>query len=110
MDDHQHRAGRQIGCGRGDQGHGVLTRLAGGFEHHHAFLGEQRRAQQLGELAGAHLAGPHPVHRDVVGPGLLTQRPQHRPHGSFDQQFLIAQNQVQTVDLFAHTDDRVTPT
>ncbi len=62
----QHRARRQVGGGDGDHRHGVLARLRGRLEHDDALVGEQRRAQQLGEFVGADLAGPHPVDRDVA--------------------------------------------
>ena len=64
-------ARRQVGGRGGDQRDRVLAGLGGGLQHHHPFVGEQRRAQQFGELAGADLTGAQPVHRDVVGAGLL---------------------------------------
>ena len=80
----------------------VLAGLGGGLQHHDAFVGEQRRAEQLGELAGADLAGPQPVHRYVVGAGLRARLPQDRGDRALDEQLFVTQHQVQARDLFAH--------
>ena len=40
----------QVGGGGRDQGDSILARLGRGLEHHDALVGEQRRAEQLGEL------------------------------------------------------------
>ena len=100
--DDQHGARRQVGGGGGDQRDRVLAGLGGGLQHHHALVGEQRRAQQLGQLAGADLTGAQPIHRDVVGAGLLARRAQDRGDRALDQQLFVTQHQVQPRDLLAH--------
>ena len=79
----------------GDQRHRVLARLGGRLEHHDAFVGEQRRAEQFGELVGADLAGAQPVHRDVLGARLLAGGAQHVGDGAVDEQLFITQDEVQ---------------
>ncbi len=64
---------------------GVLAGFGGGLEHDDTLVGEQRRAEQLGELTGADLTGAQPVHRDVVGAGRGAGIPQHRRDGALDQ-------------------------
>ena len=76
--DDQHGARRQVGGGGGDQRDGVLACLRGGFQHHHPLVGEQRRAQQFGQLAGADLTRAQAIDRNVVGAGLLARVAQHR--------------------------------
>ena len=93
--------GRSAAAAR-DQRDRVLAGLGGGFQHHHPLVREQRRAQQFGQLAGAHLTGAQPIHRDVVGAGLLARRAQDRAHRALDQQLFIAQYQVQPRNLLAH--------
>jgi hypothetical protein len=92
--DDEHGARRQIGGSGRDQGNGVLASLRGRFQHHHAFVGEQRRAQQFGELAGAHLPRAHAIDRDVVGAGLLASRPQDRGDRALDKQLFVPEHQV----------------
>ena len=38
--------------------------------------------------------GPHPIHRDVVGAGLLACLPKDGSNRTLDKQFLVAQHQV----------------
>ena len=71
-----------------------LPASAAGFQHHHAFVGEQRRAQQFGELAGADLPRAHAIDRDVVGAGLLASRPQDRGDRALDKQLFVPEHQM----------------
>lgn len=90
----QHGARRDVGGRRADEGHRILAGLAGGFQHHHTFIGEQRRAEQFGQFTGLDLAGPQPVNRDVGTADLGPHRRQHLRDGPFDQQFLVTEDQV----------------
>ena len=49
---HQHGARREVGSGRRDQRDGVLAGFIRILEHHHPFIGEQRRTEQFGEFTG----------------------------------------------------------
>ena len=108
---YQDRARRDVGGSRSDQRGGVLTRFRGGFQHDDPLVGEQRRAEQFGELVGADVAGPHAAYRHVLaaeeiawlGARPLARRPQHVGYRSLDQQFLVAQHQMQWRNLTHHT-------
>ena len=102
MHDHQLGARRDVRGGIGDQLGGFLACLTGGFQHDDALVGEQRRAQQFGQLVDTDLTGPHPVDRDVVGTGALPRRPQHLRDSALDQQLLFSQDEMQRRNLLAH--------
>ena len=59
--------------------------------------------EQLGQLAGADLAGTQPVHRHVVGARLLARLPKDSGDRALDEQLFVTQHQVQACDLFAHS-------
>ena len=67
-------------------------------EHAFAFLGEQRRTEQLGQLVVGHLTGPHPRHRHI---STDFRRLLHddRLNDTSGQKFVIPQQQVQ---VFTH--------
>ena len=67
MDDHQQCALGEVSRRPLDEGHRVLARLGGRFQDDDTLVGEQRRAEQLGDLADADLPGPQAVDRDIAG-------------------------------------------
>ena len=73
-----------------------LPASAAGLQHHHPLVGEQRRAQQLGELAGADLARAHAIDGHVVRcpPASRADR-STVADGALDEQFFVTQDEVQ---------------
>ncbi len=96
--DDEQGPGRQVRGRRLDEGDRLLACFGGRFQHHHPLVGEQRGAEQLGELGGADLTGAHAVHRDVVGARLLACGAQDIGHGALDQKFFVPKDQVQSGD------------
>ena len=95
MHDDQRGSRRQIRGHIRNEGHRILARFGRRLQNNHTFVGEQRRAEQFGQLAGADLTGTQPVHRDVVGARLFTDASQHTRYRPLDQQLLVAEYQVQ---------------
>ena len=71
-----------------------LARFRRGLQHHDSFVGEQRWAQQFGQLGGGHLSRTQPIYRDVVGAGLLARLPKDRRDRTLDQQLFVPQHQM----------------
>ena len=74
---------------------GLLARLGRGLQHHDPLVGEQRRAEQLGQFVGADLARAQPIDGNVVGAGPLADAAQHLCHGAFDEQVFVTEEEVQ---------------
>ena len=67
-----------------DEGDGILARLGSGLHDDDSFVGEQRGAQQLGQLRHVDLPRAQPIDGDVRT-RLTAHRVQHRGHRTLDQ-------------------------